>query len=185
MTDNDLPVEDELTVLKARADQLGIKYHPSIGVDSLRKKVTDELSTPDPAADEPPAPKLSAKETAAAQRRKKMKDAAKLVRCRITSMDPKKAEWEGELFTVSNAVVGTMRKYVPYGVDWHVPQIIFNQIKNAKCQVFSTYRDSRGNRSRKGKLVDAYGIEVLPNLSEKELNKLAQRQAMAAGTADE
>ena len=31
---------DELTLLKERADLMGIKYHPSIGVDKLREKVT-------------------------------------------------------------------------------------------------------------------------------------------------
>lgn len=29
---------NELDVLKERADQLGISYHPNIGVDKLREK---------------------------------------------------------------------------------------------------------------------------------------------------
>ena len=33
---DDLPVPDELTSLKQRADMLGITYHPSIGLDKLR-----------------------------------------------------------------------------------------------------------------------------------------------------
>ena len=34
---------DELTLLKERADLMGIKYHPSIGVDKLREKVNSVL----------------------------------------------------------------------------------------------------------------------------------------------
>jgi hypothetical protein len=39
----DLPIPDELTSLKARADLMGITYHPSIGVDKLREKVQAAL----------------------------------------------------------------------------------------------------------------------------------------------
>lgn len=35
---------DELTSLKAKADLLGITYHPSIGVDKLRLKIENKLS---------------------------------------------------------------------------------------------------------------------------------------------
>lgn len=40
----DVPVQDELTSLKAKADLMGIKYHPSIGLDKLREKVLNALS---------------------------------------------------------------------------------------------------------------------------------------------
>ena len=34
----------ELEALKKRADQMGLTYHPSIGVDALREKVNAHLS---------------------------------------------------------------------------------------------------------------------------------------------
>ena len=39
--DNDdaLVVPDELTTLKARADLMGVTYHPNIGLEKLRAKV--------------------------------------------------------------------------------------------------------------------------------------------------
>lgn len=44
-----LPVQDELTKLKAQATLMGIAFHPSIGVDKLRIKVNNALSdTPVP-----------------------------------------------------------------------------------------------------------------------------------------
>ena len=38
--------KDELTLLKERATLMGIQYHPSIGVDKLREKVTSALKEP-------------------------------------------------------------------------------------------------------------------------------------------
>jgi hypothetical protein len=37
-------VEDELTVLKERAVLMGIKHHPTIGVDALRAKIADHMA---------------------------------------------------------------------------------------------------------------------------------------------
>jgi len=39
-------LQDELTTLKGRADKLGIKYHPAIGVEKLRDKI-DRVMNPD------------------------------------------------------------------------------------------------------------------------------------------
>jgi hypothetical protein len=96
-------------------------------------------------------------------------------------MNPAKKEWDGEIFTAGNSLVGSMTKYVPFNADdgWHVPRIIYQQLVQRQCQVFTTVRDSRGNTSRKGKLIKEFAIEVLPMLTAEELKDLAQRQAMA------
>ena len=169
--DTDLPVVDELTALKARADMMGVKYHPSISLEKLKEKITAHMNAEEgkPVAE----PEM---DRAALQ-----KSASELMRIRVTCMNPAKKEWEGEIFTVGNAVVGTFKKYVPFNADegWHVPRIIYEQLKDRECQVFTTVRDSRGNSTRKGKLIKEFAIEVLPNLTEEEIKELAQRQAMA------
>ena len=169
--DTDLPVVDELTALKARADMMGVKYHPSISLEKLKEKITAHMNAGE---DKPVAePEM---DRAALQ-----KSASELMRIRVTCMNPAKKEWEGEIFTVGNAVVGTFKKYVPFNADkgWHVPRIIYEQLKDRECQVFTTVRDSRGNSTRKGKLIKEFAIEILPNLTEEEIKELAQRQAMA------
>ena len=169
--DTDLPVVDELTALKARADMMGVKYHPSISLEKLKEKITAHMNAEE---DKPVAePEM---DRAALQ-----KSASELMRIRVTCMNPAKKEWEGEIFTVGNSVVGTFKKYVPFNADegWHVPRIIYEQLKDRECQVFTTVRDSRGNSTRKGKLIKEFAIEVLPNLTEEEIKELAQRQAMA------
>ena len=173
--DHDLPVPDELTSLKERADQMGLEYHPSIGLEKLRAKVLAALA---PAAEEAPAIKA---ESANALQFRLRNEANELIRIRVSCMNPAKKEWEGELLTAGNSVVGSFTKFVPFNVEdgWHVPRIIFNQLKERQCQIFVEVKDDRGNKSRKGKLIKEFAIEVLPNLTSDELHSLAQRQAMA------
>ena len=176
--DTDLPVPDELTTLKERADQMGVDYHPSIGLEKLRAKV---LAAQSGEADAAPAAKVSEVETARALQHRLRNEANELVRIRVSCMNPAKKEWEGELFTAGNSVVGSFTKFVPFNVEdgWHVPRIIYLQLKERQCQVFITVKDSRGNDVRKGKLIKEFAIEVLPDLTPDELQALAQRQAMA------
>lgn len=172
------PTQDELSVLKARADQLGISYHPSIGLEKLREKVNAALSKSAASEEAAPAPE---KESEAERRSRLKREALKLIRVRITCMNPQKRAWEGEIFTAGNGVIGTVKKYVPFDIEWHVPKIILDQIQARQCQIFQNYRDERGRSIKRGKLIKEFNVEILPPLSEKELAELARRQAMARG----
>ena len=183
---NDLPQKSELDVLKERADLLGITYHPSIGVEKLREKVSAKLAEGEPAdGAETPAseavPGVAPAETPAEFQQRMINEATKLVRIRVACMNPVKKEWEGEIFTTGNAVVGTHKKYVPFNTEdgWHVPYIIYEMIKDRECQIFVTKTLPNGNKTRTGKLIKEFAVEILPQLTEEELKELAQRQAMA------
>lgn len=183
--DDVLKMPDELTALKQRADLLGISYHPSIGLEKLREKVNAAITSQDPEPEatptDPDAPVQEAKESEAAKRLRLRNEAAALVRIRITCMNPNKREWDGEIITAGNNAVGTFKKYIPFNNDegWHVPNIIYKQLLARECQVFVTVTDDRGNKVRRGKMIKEFAIEVLPQLTEKELAELARRQAMA------
>lgn len=168
--DTEIQATDELATLKARADMLGVKYHPSISLEKLREKVNASL-----------APEQKEVAVPMVDRAELQRKASELVRIRVTCMNPAKKEWEGEIFTVGNSVVGTFKKYVPFNADegWHVPRIIYEQIKARECQIFVTVKGPRGNTTRKGKLIKEFAIEVLDPLTEEELRDLAQRQAMS------
>lgn len=178
-----LVMPDELTALKARADLMGVKFHPSISLEKLREKVNAAISgaVSNPVAPDAKVVSDTAEETSSQRRYRKKQEANELVRIRVTCMNPAKKEWEGELFTAGNSLVGSFTKFVPFNVDdgWHVPRIIYNQMVQRQCQVFTTTRDNRGNNIRKGKLIKEFAIEVMPQLSPTELQELAQRQAMA------
>lgn len=194
MSDTEL-TQDELTTLKARADLMGITYHPSIGVEKLRDKIAAAVSADEkvegqalpeekvqnlPPAQEVAAPKVETE----GERRKRLKmEALALVRIRLSCMNPAKKEWDGEIITVGNRLVGTVSKYVPFNAEegWHVPRIMFEMLKDKQCQIFVTSKTKNGVTMRQGKLIREFAIEILPQLTEKELRDLAQRQAMAAG----
>lgn len=184
-TDIEVSAADELTALKARADMMGITYHPSIGLEKLREKVnaamTQPISEPAPVVAAPVVNEAPQVETEGQRATRLKRDASRLVRIRVTCMNPAKAEWPGEIISVGNAVIGSFSKFVPFNADegWHVPNVIYKVLQDRQCQVFTTIIDSRGNKSRKGKLIKEFAIEVLPDLTTEELHDLAQRQAMA------
>lgn len=191
---DDLPEIDELTSLKQRAQLMGLTFHPSIKLEKLREKVNAHLASQEdqeaPSEEEAVPEEVQAavprKETPQEFRKRKLDEATALVRIRVTCMNPAKREWQGEIITVGNSLVGTHRKYVPFnGEPWHVPKIIYNQLIERQCQVFTSVPDGRGGKRRQGKLIKEFAIEVLPNLTPEELKSLAQRQALANGTAEE
>ena len=178
-----LEIPDELTTLKARAEQLGVSFHPSIKLEKLRDKINAKLEgdAEEEAEEVVVAAGVPKSETQSELRLRKRKEASELVRIRVTCMNPAKKEWDGEIITTGNSAVGTFKKYVPYNNEdgWHVPRIIYNQLLERKCQIFVTDKDGRGNKVRKGKMIREFAIEVLPQLTAAELRDLAQRQAMA------
>lgn len=213
-------VQDELETLKARAQMLGIQFHPSIGVEKLREKIAAEMAkdtgaplqsqeqprgltqdvsngsstsqtAPVSAVQDPAVnPDVADVNITAAnvgpetdgERRKRLRnEATKLVRIRVTCMNPAKKDWDGETFTVGNSSVGTLRKYVPFNNDegWHVPHFIYEVMKARECQVFVSTKSAHGVTLKKGKMIKEFAIEVLPPLTPSELKDLAQRQALA------
>lgn len=181
--EDEVVVQDELDALKARANLLGVKFHPSISLEKLREKVnaavtSDGAATSEEEAKDPAEPK----QATIGEKRKRLKtEALKLVRIRLTCLNPAKKEWEGEIITVGNSLIGTVKKFVPFNADdgWHVPHVIYQHLKERQCQIFQTATDARGNKVRKGKLIKEFAIEVLPPLTKEELDELARRQAMA------
>jgi len=192
----------ELDTLKLRAAQMEIKFHPKIGLDKLKKKIADfqkeaEKTNVKLAREAAKQKELEEatlvttdtgintnkveSETKGQRRARLVKEASRLVRVRVSNMNPNKKEWEGDIFTVSNSVVGTFKKYVPYNNEegWHVPQIILTHLLERQCQIFYTVKNNRGAKVRKGKLIKELNIEVLPDLTYPELKELAQRQAQA------
>lgn len=172
--------------LKVRADRLGVKYHPSIGVEKLREKIAEALAGEQP-KDQPvvaaaaPVEAVAAEESLAEKRKRLRNDALRLIRVRITCMNPAKKDWEGEIITTGNGLVPTIRHYVPFNADdgWHIPHMLYLQLRDRQCQIFYTDKSKPGTGTRRGKLIKEFAIEVLPALTEEELHELAQRQAMS------
>lgn len=203
-----LKITPELLELRAKADELGVKYHHRAGVKKLKEAIAnhekesiqkakqearqEEVLNQAPAAvadtQLPPgttARMLTPAQYEAMELERKKKEMNRLIRCRIQCMNPAKREWPGEIISVGSAQMGTFKKFIPYnGEPYHVPKAIFDFLKERKCRIGVKKRDKYGNDTTEGKLIDEYAIEVLPPLTAEELKDLARKQAMAAGGAE-
>ena len=167
---------NELDTLKSRADMMGIGYHPKIGLDKLKAKINKELSSD--VEEEAPAavPEVESKRQRLGRLRK---ESARLVRVNVTCMNPTMKDHEGGVYTVSNGVVGTHKKYVPFNSDWHVPTIIYKHMKERMCQIFQNAKGPRGERIKSKKMIPELSIQLLNPLTGEEIKDLATQQAMA------
>jgi hypothetical protein len=126
---------------------------------------------------------MTAEEFRQSQAKDAKRNAGRLVRCRITCMNPMKREWTGEIISVGSARLGTFKKFIPYNLDtpYHIPKIIYEYLKERKCRIGTTQKLPNGQEVNRHKLVNEFAIEVLPPLTPAELHELKQRQAMAEG----
>ena len=189
---------DELGMLKQRARMMGITFSNNISVETLKAKIQEKMDgksddTPKvdelgddnpPTLQDPEAPASASKETL---RQKVKREGMKLVRCRIMNLDPKKKDLPGEIFTVANEYIGTVRKFIPFGEvtenGYHVPQCIFDMMKGRKFLNIRTYKDRRNNNQIRVEQnwAPEFALEVLPPLTKEEIAKLAAAQAAAGG----
>ena len=178
------PIVDQLAMLKTKADTLGVTYSPNIGVDALREKINAKMNGESEKKEEVKASEAPREKTKMELRQEAFLEATRLVRCRITCMNPSKADLPGEIFTVSNNVVGAIKRYIPYGdqVDgWHVENMLLDMLKEKQFQQLRTKKGPNNQILPETKWVREYAIEELPPLTPEELKVLANKQAAAAG----
>ncbi len=159
----------ELDALKQIADNMGLKYHPSISLEKLKDKVEK--------AREPVATKTVEKLNKMDARKTHIAEATKLVRVRVVNMNPTRRESKGEYITVSNKMVGTIKRFVPFDVVWHVEEFIYKTLKNRKFRKSVDEPDGKGGKISKNLFIPEFSVEVLPQLTEQELKDLAADQA--------
>ena len=187
---------DELAHLKERAKQMGIPFSNNISSETLRKRISDKMEGKDVPEVNPltgdaeiaaitsaPA-KLDAKQNALALRKMMQREQMKLVRVRITNMDPKKKDLPGEIWTVSNEYLGNVRKMIPYGEQtdegFHIPYCLFRLLQSKRFLHIRTVKDHvTGVERQEKQWVKEFSLDVLPDLTKEELARLAAAQAAA------
>ena len=110
---------------------------------------------------------------------KARREALALKRVIVTPKDPAKQNWEGEIFTISNDVIGDVKKFVPYNLDtgYHVPKIILDALQSKECTIFVNKKGPDGKSVQEAKLIKAYQVTELPPLTKEELEELGREQA--------
>lgn len=158
----------ELEALKKRADLIGIKYSNNISVETLRNKINEVLET---------------KELKNQEKNDKMKfidklikEKMKLVRLQITNLNPAKRDLPGEIFTVANPYIGTVKKFIPYGKageSYHVPYCIYEQLRD---KVYLQINTNSKHQFSGDRWVPEFNLKILPPLTKKELDELKAAQ---------
>lgn len=192
-TVNDIAMPSELEVLKQRATLMNIKFSNNISVEKLREKIEAaqaadeeepevEVTSTNPLSQEAPVVK---KMTLGQKIRQEQ---LRMVRVRIQNLDPKKKDLPGEIITVANEYMGTVRKFVPFGEatdnGYHIPYCIYEFLKNRKFVNITTKKGKNGQLQVSHADVREFSIEVLPQLTQEELNRLGQAQ-IAAGSLND
>lgn len=177
-----LSINDQFNALKEKAKIMGINPG-NMGIDALRKRINDQLEGK-PVQDNSIESEPSTKEMSSVQVMKHLRDNyLKLIRCRIYNNNPAKRDLQGELICVGNKYLGIQRKFVPFGEmtenGYHIPYIIFNELKSRKYQQISTKRGRDGQVEVARKMAPEYTLEVMPQLTKAELKELAVSQAAA------
>lgn len=178
---SDSPEADELTMLKNRATMMGITFSNNIKLETLKARISEKL-----AEDDVKEVAIESKNEIQAMREELLASQMKLVRIRIANLDPKKKDLPGEIFTVANEYIGTVRKFVPYGEatddGYHVPFCIYTMLEEKRFLHIRSSADRRTGAIRtETSWQKEFAIEVLPQLTPAELEDLAKAQ-LAAGS---
>lgn len=184
----EIPAVDHLALIKQKADTVGVAYTAEDTVDSIRAKINAKLNDePKPKENSDGAASgSSAPKTKQELRQEAILDATRLIRVRITNMDPRKADLPGEFFTVSNGVVGTIQRFIPYSEQedgWHVENMLLEMLKEKQFYQLRPRKGPNGTVLPDGRWVKEFAIEILEPLTPEELRVLANKQAAAAGQA--
>ena len=190
----------EMKALKDRATLVGIKFHPNIGLDKLRDKVNTTLASEpqpriEPEAEEAPPLNLNLKsegivavprENAVQRNMRLRKKATRLVRYRLTCMNPDKKEWKGEFITVLNRAIGTVKRYIPFNAPaWHCEDVLLNVLRGRNFTKHYATKSKSGRPVTRQSQEKEFAIEMLEPLTQTQLDELAQEQAISGRLEDE
>ena len=187
----------ELDMLKSRAKLMGIPFSNNIGLDALKTKIEEHKQASE-AKTQTQASAQTNEQQPEVQTENQMKKAKtlslrahlqkekmKLVRLRITNLDPKKKDLPGEILTTGNEYLGTVRKFVPFGEatdnGYHVPYCLYEMMRDRKFLSIKTRKGPKGQTIVEQQMVREFALEILPPLTEAELARLSAAQLSAGG----
>jgi hypothetical protein len=173
--------------LRENGKLLGVTFSPNEGVPSMVNKLKEarEQLLQDPLIADVTLPADKQIDELTARKNLRL-DMTRLVRVQIACLNPAKAELPGEIFTVHNDVVGTVKKFVPYneaGEAYHIPFFLYKFLTRKKyLQIKDPPKGSRAAPTTK--MVPEFSIRILDPLTPTELKELARAQGAAEAAAD-
>ena len=180
--------QTEKQLLMAQAKVMGLSVSNNITVEKLRERIAEHTAKPAVTTDDAAGEVEEMGEHAIPSSksihvlRKEMRlEAMALVRVRIGNMDPKKAGLQGEIHTLHNDLIGTIKQFVPYGDatenGWMLPKILVDHLKSKQFQHIRSYTDPKTKQVRvETTMRNEFVIETLPQLTASELADLRAAQ---------
>ncbi|QIG67782.1 hypothetical protein PP747_gp081 [Rhizobium phage RHph_Y38] len=194
---SETPEVNELDMLKSRAKLMGIPFSPNVkDPQVLKDKIAAKLAGEEEETQKGPvSPELTSEITVSDKpktideiRKEMLAENMKLLRVRITNMDPKKRNLPGEILSVGNDVMGVVRKFIPYGEvtdgGYHIPYILYKALIKRKFLDIKVSKNSKGQEQVTQRWVKEFAIDILPPLTTGEMAKLAAAQAAMGGVGD-
>lgn len=199
---------ESIEELRDAATSLELKYSGNTGIDTLRTKILtylNETSTQEidfGGHDEeieiaPPLQKEKMVTTAQliamdasleknpnVRRQIIRAQALRLMRVKITNLDPNDSVLSGAIISVQSKYTGKVAKYVPFGEEsengYHIPKIIYDHLKTQKFVLRKEVKGGRfGVKTYKTTMVNKFLIEDLDPLSRSDIQELASHQRAA------
>ena len=144
--------------LRAKADLLGVKYSPNIGLDKLEERIVAKQ-----AESEPKATAATVTTETITSEKQNIKNALIKLKVRITNLDPNERDHTTLYKAVLNKDI-SVAKVVPLDKIWYVPACIVAAIDEAMVQVHVHEIDPKSNK-RTGnmipKQVKKYNVQYL------------------------
>jgi len=173
--------------VKAELTGRDIKIHHKTSEKKLRETLQADVDKNDAGVPaevesspvEPSKAKVKAKKAPAMTLEQKCMHLKRII---VTPNDPELSGHAGLVFTVMVSAVNNgkaIKKYVPFNNEegWHVPNVIVNQIANADMQKFKSVKAPNGDTVLQPYQAKKFNVQVLPDLTQKEIDKLAASQA--------
>lgn len=172
------PTELALEALKKEADALGLEYRSNVSLVKLQSLIYDAKENL-AEGKEAKAPRVITKEDVTANIKAR---ALALVRVIITPQNPAETDLQGRMVSVGNGCIGTVRRFIPFNVEWHVEQVLVDYLREQRFQAFIRRKNHLGIETASAKMNPAYAINVLNPLSKAELKELADDQRARQAT---
>lgn len=192
VVDDELPDDDEpteLELLRDRAKFMGLKFKKTDDVEALKTMINEKLDAP--VAETTERPKATASvETAdepsklpvakpTSLRKELQRENLRLVRVRITNLDPKDDDLSAQLFTVDNEYLGTVSRVIPFGEatdnGTHIEYCLYKLLKGMKFLRIKTVGKGINAKTEQA-WVSKFAIEILDPLTSEELDALKASQ---------
>ncbi len=183
--------QTEKQLLMAQAKVMGLTVSNNITIEKLRERIAEHTAksatTTTVAADvageveELGEHAIPSTKSIHVLRKEMRLEAMALVRVRIGNMDPKKAGLQGEIHTLHNDLIGTIKHFVPYGDatenGWMLPKILVDHLKSKQFQHIRSYTDPKTKQVKvETAMRNEFVIETLPQLTASELADLRAAQ---------